>query len=294
MATFEPEEEFWKRLAYEPFPEGNDGTTKLDPAVAQAFLERIAREVGLSPEALRHIAAQGPARLFVYRKLMRATLREALESTLPRTLARLGDRFDPWLEQYCAAGGTTSHYLRDVATEFLALVSARWPADPEIPAYLLDLARLEAARIEVAAAPDPAPAGTSAPTPLEETAEGSPPQGPAPLALERPVRFTPACRLLALDHAVHELPDALDDRTPAPPRPTRLLLYRSPDHEVRFLEVTPLAAELLAELLSGSPLGQALTDTATRSGVLLDAGTVDATAQVLAELAERHIVLGAG
>src|SRR5690606_40092674 len=109
-----------------------------------------------------------------------------------------------------------------------------WPEDPGIPDYLLDLARHEALRIEVA---------SEAPRPTD--------QEPGELELDRPLRFTEATRLVRYSHAVHQLSeDEADERAPEL-RPVALLVYRSPTHDVRYLELTPLAAQILERLLAG-------------------------------------------
>jgi hypothetical protein len=289
----EPEEEFWRRLALEPLPE--EHAARFAPEAAATFIAQVAEAAGLPAEDRRFLAGQRPERLFVYRKLMRATLREALESTLPRTIARLGEAFTPSFEWYLQQGGTTSHYLRDVAVEFLDLCAELWAADPKVPPYLVELGRLEATQIEIAAAPDRRALLTDASArPREpaqdletELSEGD------PLALDRGVEFIAACRLLPLRHAVHELPDDLDDRSAPPARPTDLLVYRSPEHEVRFLELSPVAADLVRALTDGARLADALTGACQRRNLPLDEVTLAGAARVLAELGERGVLLGA-
>src|SRR4051812_800787 len=48
-------------------------------------------------------------RLLVYRRLVRGTLREAIELAIPRTLARLGALFDEYFERFLAERGPRTH-----------------------------------------------------------------------------------------------------------------------------------------------------------------------------------------
>jgi hypothetical protein len=76
-------------------------------------------------------------------------------------------------------------------------------------------------------------------------------------------------------------------------RPTVLLAYRDREHDVRYLELTPLAALVIERLAAGDPLGQAVTQACAEQGVALDKDVLDAIALVLSELAERGVLLGA-
>lgn len=290
----EPEEEFWRRLALDPLEGAEDAAGRFTPEGAADFVAAAASAAGVSEEDRDFLATQRPERLFVYRKLMRATLRGALEATLPRTLARLGEAFVPSFEHYLTQGGTTSHYLRDVAVEFLDLCAGLWVTDARVAPYLVDLGRLEATQIEIAAAPHRrallADADAFADADVRSTAERA--EG-EPLALERAVEFIRACRLLTLQFAVHELPEALEDRSVPPARRAELLVYRSPEHDVRFLELSPVAAHLVQALLEGERLAEALTRACARENLPLDEVTLAGAARVLADLGERGVLLGA-
>lgn len=275
-------EEFWRRLATA------SGVAE-DRAQAARLIDDVAAGAELDAADRAFLEVQGPERLLVYRKLMRATLREAVEVALPRTVARLGSAFEVHFAQYCA-GGTGSHYLRDVAVEFLDFCAQRWQP-PEVPAYLLELGRLEAAQIEVAAAPERRRLLRDADA---RSTEARPDVDGEPLALHRGVAFAPSCRLLRFRHAVHELPEDVDDRRSPLARDTILFLYRSPEHEVRYLELSPVAAALMVRLLEGAPLSRGIADACATSGVPMDELTLAGAADVLADLARRGAILGAG
>ena len=247
----------------------------LDPADAvavEAWLERC--EV---PSADRdQIRAAGVERLLVYRDLLRSNLRQALEAAMPRSIARLGAVFDEYFDRWLDERGPRTHYLRDVTEELLAFVAPLWPKDPRVPAWTLDLARHEAVQVRVAA--QAARAGGAE---------------PAPLALDRPLCFIEAVSLMRYDHAVHELVDDVDDRAPPVARPTALFVYRSPAHEVRFLELSPLAHAILGRLLDRIELGEAVRAACLEQNLALTESVIAGTSELLHDLGERGALLGA-
>jgi hypothetical protein len=238
----------------------------------RAWLERH----GVSARDADAIVARGAAKLGIYRRLLRGNLFEAVEIAIPRVVARLGDVFREYFDRYLAAHGPRSRYLRHVTTELLDFCEPLWPSDPRVPSYMMDLARHENVQIEVA---------SMLARPLEAE--------PGELDLERPLRFIEAVRLMRYDHAVHRLSDSLEDRTQPAAEPTALLVYRNPEHEVRYLELTPLAAAILERLLIGEALGAAITRSCAELGTTPDAAVLEGCSRLLADLAERGALLGA-
>ncbi len=161
--------------------------------------------------------------------------------------------------------------------EFLEFVAGEWTGSDRIPQYLRDLARHEALRIQIGSL---------------RTRDAKP---IAPeLALEHSVGFIEAVRVVRYQHPVHELSDDEDDRTVPEPRSVNLLVYRSPEHEVRYLELTPMAAQLLEALLTrGVTLREALLEAAGATGNPLDTTTISGTAGLLADLAQRGVLRAA-
>jgi hypothetical protein len=232
-------------------------------------------EQGVSASDASAIAETELPHLLVYRRLVRGTLREALRRAIPRSLARLGEHFDPYFDRFLRDRGPQTHYLRDVTFELLDFMSQSTAEDPCVPSYWLDLARHEALHIEVAATPV-----------RRATAE------PAALELDAGLAFSESVRLVHYAHAVHTLPDDLNDRQAPAREPTYMLAYRDADHDVRYLALTELAAAVLERLRRGSSLRQSLTEAAAEKAVPLDESTLDATAALLADLAERGVILG--
>jgi hypothetical protein len=227
---------------------------------------------GGDAEAVRRDAA----RLSVYRGLVRGRLREAVEIAIPRTRTRLGALFDEYFARYLAERGPRSHYLRDVTTEFLEFVAPLVAGDPRVPPWALDLARHEALDIFVGSLADAPKAGV-----LPE------------LDPDRGLAFSATARVARYAFAVHRLSEDPGDTSEPESSPTALFVYRSPEHDVRYLEVTPLAAVLLERLLSGETLREALEHATRELGVPLDGAVLDGAARVLSDLAERGAVVGA-
>ncbi|HYQ29620.1 MAG TPA: putative DNA-binding domain-containing protein [Polyangiaceae bacterium] len=216
------------------------------------------------------------SRLLVYRQLVRGTLRDALRSTIPRSLARLGARFDAYFAEFLQLCPPTTRYLRELTPRFLHFALERWASDAELPAYLGDLARHEALQVELAS--------------LLARPKG---HVPAELSLERGVEFIDAVRLVHYGWAVHQLPEDEASRELPEQRPVSLLVYRSPEHEVRYLELGPFAEALLANLLNERlNLQAALTGAAQRCALPLDEPLLTRAARLLADLAERGALLG--
>jgi hypothetical protein len=240
----------------------------------RAFLE----ERGVQPEDVEAIVA-APARLAVYRSLVRNGLASVVARMLPRTRARLdaaiADRFDADVAAFLDQVGPRTHYLRDVPAELFAWVAPRWRSDARVPRYLVDLAAHELAQFAVGAA---APSRT--------------PEQVAEIALDRPLAFAESMRLVAYSWAVHELPDDEGSTDVPVQRDVRLLAYRDAEHAVRWLELTPLAAAVLDRLAAGQALGAAVQAACGEHGIA-PASALPDIARLLADLGERGVVVGA-
>ena len=242
-----------------------------DAAGIAAWLERH-RVPALDAQAL----TRDFPRLQVYRQLVRGNLREALRATMPRTLARRGAQFERDFAAFLTESPPTSHYLRELTPQFLRFALPRWASDPSVPAYLSCLARHEALQVEVA---------SLLALPKAHV--------PAELALEHGVEFIDAVRLVHYEWAVHRLPEDENSRELPEASAVSLLVYRSPEHDVRYLELGPFARALLTSLLGQRlSLRQSLTATSERVGLPLDDELLARAARLLAELAERGALLG--
>ena len=242
-----------------------------DPCAVEEWLSR-SRVSSDDADALRKAIRE----LSVYRTLVRERLHDAVTLAIPRTRARLGTLFDEYFDRYLAEHGPHTHYLRDVTTEFLDFIAPLVQADSRVPPWTLDLARHEALDIIVGSLVDERRAGV-----LPE------------LDPDRGLSFSATARIVWYGFAVHRLSSDEADTTEPERVETALFVYRNPEHEVHYLELTRLAAKILESLLAGESLRRAL-DLGTRDeGVVLDAAVLEGTARVLADLAERGAVLGA-
>jgi hypothetical protein len=241
----------------------------------RAFLERHA----LDPEDIEAICAS-PPRLGVYRRLVRTGLVGVTTKMMPRTRARLNalakGAFDASFAEFLATTGPRSHFLREVPGEFLAWALPRWQARADVPRYASDLAAHEIVEFDVAAAPLPPKA-----LPLDE------------LALDRPLVFHPAKRLMPYSFAVHALAEDPGDMSEPEERPVHVLVFRDAEHGVRSLELSSLHAAVLEALFGGAPLGAAVAEACACSGAAPTEEVLASTAKVLAMLAEHGLLMGA-
>ena len=254
--------------------EGVFGELLLGPPRTRAELGELCERHGLA-EVDRQALLESHERLLVYRDLVRSTLRDALQLSIPRSIARLGGLFDEYFDRFLCERGPRTHYLRDVTPELLEFCRPLWENDARVPGYLADLALHESLHIEVSALPA-----------LSRAA------APGPLALERGVSFSEALRLVDYGHAVHELDADEANLSPPAPRPVSLLVYRSPEHEVRYLELSPLARGILSALLEGHALGSAVQRAAAIEDTPLTEAVLSGAAQLLADLADRGVIRG--
>lgn len=246
----------------------------LGPAPTQTQLAELCERHALS-SADRAALLEGHPRLLVYRELVRTNLREAMRLSIPRTIARLGATFDEYFDRFLSERAPRTHYLRDVTPELLDYCRPLWELDPRVPDYIWELALHESLHIEVSARPV---------LPREHAA--------AALSLEQGVDFSEALRLVQYRFAVHELDAREDDRQLPAPRQVALLVYRSAEHDVRYLELSPLAHGIVKRLLDGSSLGLAVRDSAAATGSPLTEAVLSGAAQLLADLADRGVIRG--
>ncbi len=248
------------------------------PAAIERDAEGFLAEFGVAGADAQALLARGAQRFLIYRTLVHNRLRAATREFITRTAARRGKQaFVADFAMFMQEHASHSPYLRDVPGEFVTWAAPRWDADPSLPPYLGDLARHELLEGEVRN--DPAGG---------EAATGK------PVALDAPLGFDGAARLMHYGWAVHRLPYSTEDRSEPDHEPTRLLVYRDRDAKVRYLELTPWAAAVLDALLGdGMPVGAGLQHAAAATGEPLDDDKLAKAAMLFADLAERGVLLGA-
>jgi len=232
--------------------------------------------------AAADIAALGPdpARWKAYRRLVRTRFYRTIDHAFERVENLIGaEPFRRAVDRFLAVGRPRSIYLRDIPGEFLQFLQTHWKtlaAELALADYVLDLARYEWAELETAYAHQEVP--TIAVVPLE---------------MHRMAVLTPAHRLLDLEHPVHRL--GTEQEHDALVRgPISLCLYRDPKtHDIETLELTPVAARILALVERQKfPLDEVVRNAAEVAGTPIDIAFVEALSVLLADLLERGVLWG--
>ena len=234
------------------------GLASLQSSLQRAMTD-LRGEATDTPELLHIAHAVRPSsrmqpleRLAVYRDAYFARLLACLTDDYPALRSLLGaERFEELCKRYVAMHPPTAPSLNDYGRR-LAAFCAREPV-PDA-ALLRDLARVEWARVELIHVPE------QSPLPAAELVARQASFGQARLV---PVA---ALRLLELEHPVHALHEALRAGRSTPlPAPARTFeLLRRVAWQIRC-EPLPLAeGELLASVLAGMPIGEALVAAAER------------------------------
>jgi hypothetical protein len=239
--------------------------------------EAFLRDHGVEGEDLSVMLAAGSGRMLVYRRLVHNRITHAIRDFIPRALARRGkDETRADVAAFMEACAVKSPYLRDAPREFVQWVEPRWSAAHDAPAWLHDLARHELLALDV----------------RNDPAGGEPSTG-HPVALDRPLSFDGAARRISYAFAVHRMPAENGDEVPEHVT-THLLVYRDAKHKVRYLELTPFAAMVLDELLvRRATVQDGLRRACEALGEPLGDERLATAAQLLADLAERGVMLGA-
>lgn len=220
-----------------------------------------------------------PRRLGLYRRLVRSNVTGVIETMLEATKVRCEraevGAFAASIAEFLDEAGPRTSHLRDVPAEFLEFIAPRWRGRPQLPRWLVDFASLELLDFTIGVAPRPEP-----PPPLAE------------VSAELPLVFAEPKRLIHLEWAVNVVSreDAADEPEH---RPVSILVYRDSAHVSRFLELTPLAAAILERLFAGDSLGAAMVSACESRQHPLDDDVLTGAARLLADLAERGVLLGA-
>jgi hypothetical protein len=248
------------------------------PAAVRADFDAWLQGHGVAPDDAATLAEVGAERLLVYRALVHNRLLGTIREFIPRVAARLGrEKLRADFAAFLELQGAKSPYLRDVPGEFVAWVAERWAVDPEVPAFLPDLARHELLQLEV----------------KNDPRGGEGPTG-ADIALDRPLAFDGTARLMRYAWAVQRLSAEVDDRTEPEASPMDLLVFRDAKNKVRYLELTPWAGLVLAELLvHAHPVAEGLQRAAQAVGEPLDDDKLGKAAMLFAELFDVGVLLGA-
>ncbi len=214
-------------------------------------------------------------RLLWYRRLVRNNLEGVIESVLERTKLAFSNfapsQFERLVNEFLAVSAPRTHYLRDVPLEFFEFAEPRWRS-LTVPLFLVNFARFELVEFAAGTTIDP-------PRKLE-------PVVPTP---DRGLVFANAARLEPFDFPVH----AFVDNGPIPSaKHTNLLFYRDGEHVVRTLELTPLAASIVKQLIDHKSIKDSLAAALESEGRAFTPAIVSQTAELFAGLSSRGVVIG--
>lgn len=242
-----------------------------DLLVMQRAMKRVCFDESPSEDDLSVLAGDS-ARFRLYREMVRLRLRDLVDSAFPATRKALGNApFEAECNKWLTARPPRSRYLRDLAREFASWASDAWSGRTDLPRYIPDLLKLEAAKWECVHGRERIPANVA------EFDFGKVPM------------LDPGARLLVLNYAVHELGDG------TPREGTfHVCVHRSKIHYgAELWNLNRMAFRLLEAWQTG-------TETATESvarllkedGTSADAAFIEALGGVLASMIERDVVLG--
>ena len=247
------------------------------PAKLQDDVEAFLREAGVEGEDLEQMASLGAQRIEAYRALVHNRIRNTVDDFIPRCADRLGlDRLGADVAAFMDERAMQSPYLRDIPNEFVSWALPRWERDPEVPAYLPDLARHELLRLDVKNSPK----GGESPT--EEKID-----------LEKPILVEGSAVVMRYAYAVHKLPRARTDRTEPEQEDTCLIAFRGQDQKTHYIDCKPWVAALIEGLIGGKTLKQSLFGALESVGMELNDDILSRTAVVLADFSDQGLLLGA-
>jgi len=194
-------------------------------------------------------------RVGIYHGMYLLRMTEALESDYPALRHFLGQRgFEELVHAYVQVHPSRSHTLNRLGDHLPEFIVDHPGLDQR--EFLHDLARLELAVTEVFDAPE-------TPTLSQSDVADASPETWASLRLKPVAAF----RLLELQHPVNDFLQSVYDEDHAHPavrRQRAWVVVCRRDYSMRRLELTREGYELLADLVSGAPLGDAVSTAVSR------------------------------
>jgi len=254
----------------------------LEERIADACLRaRTDDQIAEDAEAI----GVAPARLAIYRRIVRNNLGDVAQRLLPRTYAAIEaaapGAFGAELASFLDAAGPSTHYLRDLPRELVAWATPRWADRIDLPPYAIDLARHEVAEFAV---------GTAQTGPPRDAVDA--------VALDRPVVLREPIKVERYRFAVEDGEGDDGDAARAapeapPPRSTAVLIHRDAEDLVHTTVISDFRASLLERLIRGDALGDAVKRACDAAGSAPSDEALGDVAAFLADLAERGVLLGA-
>jgi len=216
-----------------------------------------------------------PERMAMYRELFFNNIDSFLSANFPvlRTLLSEQQWFE-LVQDFFARHASQSPHFSEIPEEFLAYLEHERDSAADFP-FILELAHYEWVEMALSIAK-----GTVASL-----------QQPVDNLQHRHIALSPLAWPLAYRYPVQKIsPDFLPDI--APEHATFLIVYRNPNDDVNFIEITPITYRLLQiiqeheVILTGDCLAQVAEELQQpNSGMIIAAGL-----QILKELAEKTVI----
>jgi hypothetical protein len=169
-------------------------------------------------------------RMEMYQSLIFNNVESFISSNFPVLRKIFAEQ--PWnamVQNFFSLHSSKSPYFSEIAEEFLHYLQYEREHHSDDPPFLLELAHYEWVEMAASIAPEHLP---EPPLDIEELNENT------------SLRLSPLAWPLVYQYPVHKLSPEFQPATP-PEQPTFLLVFRDRDDEVRFLELSPMAYQLL-------------------------------------------------
>ncbi|MEQ1621545.1 MAG: putative DNA-binding domain-containing protein [Methylococcales bacterium] len=215
-----------------------------------------------------------PERMAMYRQLFYNNIDSFLASTFPVLRKILNDaQWQALTEDFFANHHNQSPFFSEIPEEFLGYLQDERDSTNDF-AFMFELAHYEWVEMALSIAKE----NVSAPLPIDDP-------------LQAQLKLSPLAWPLVYQYPVHTIsPDCLPKNLPE--QPTFLAVYRNPDDEVNFIEITPLTYRLLEiieqnEGIQTKDVLQQVTDELKPANpdIIKNGGL-----QILLELAEKSVV----
>ena len=181
-------------------------------------------------------------RMAVYEELFFNNVASLVGGAFPVLRRVLGaERWQRLLRAFFTEHQASTPYFLGISQEFIAWLQQGYRAEPDDPAFMLELAHYE--WVELA---------------LDVSDAQLPERGWSPLAW--PLAYRWPVQIIGADHCP----------TQPPAEPTCLLVWRDRQAQVRFMLLAPFAYQLALRLQAGEPPVQAQLELATAHGLAAD------------------------
>jgi len=216
-----------------------------------------------------------PQRMAMYRELFFNNIDSFLSANFPVLRTLLNDR--QWFElgqDFFAKHVSRSPHFSEIPEEFLDYLQNERDSSEDFP-FMLELAHYEWVEMALSIAKETVPAYHQNPDNLQNLR----------------IRLSPLAWPLAYQYPVQKISPAFLPET-APELATFLVVYRNPDDEVNFIEITPITYRLLQiiqeheEVLAADCLKQVAEESNHPNPEMIMAGGL----QILKELAKKTVI----